>query len=48
MKSITLACLFYLCLLTFQAAGEPAKNEFPIVIEGVKCSVKAYKPFASG
>jgi hypothetical protein len=43
MKSITFACLSCLCLLTFQVAGQPAKNEFLIVIEGVKCSVKAYK-----
>ena len=47
MKSITLACLSCLALLTFRAAGETAKNEFPMVIEGVKCSVKAYKPKAS-
>jgi hypothetical protein len=46
MKSITLACLSCLTLLTFQATGEPAKNEFPIVIEGVACSVKAYKATA--
>ena len=46
MKSITLACLSCLALLTFQVTGQPAKNEFPIVIEGVKCSVKAYKPKA--
>jgi hypothetical protein len=44
MKSITLACLSCLALLTFQAAGETGKNEFPMVIEGIKCSVKAYKP----
>lgn len=44
MKSITLACLSCLSLLTFQVAGQPAKNKFSIVIEGVKCSVKAYKP----
>ena len=46
MKSITLACLSCLALLSFQVTGQPAKNEFPIVIEGVKCSVKAYKPKA--
>jgi hypothetical protein len=46
MKSITFACFSCLCLLTLQALGQPAKNEFPIVIEGVKCSVKAYKPTA--
>jgi hypothetical protein len=44
MKSIILACLSCLALLTFQADAETAKNEFPIVIEGVKCSVKAYRP----
>jgi hypothetical protein len=44
MKPITFACLSCLCLLTFQVAGQPAKNEFSIVIEGIKCSVKAYKP----
>lgn len=43
MKSITLACFSCFALLTFQAAGESAPNEFPIVIEGVKCVVKAYK-----
>ena len=46
MKSITFACFSCHCLLTLQALGQPAKNEFPIVIEGVKCSVKAYKPTA--
>lgn len=46
MKSITFACFSCLCLLTLQVVGQPAKNEFPIVIEGVKCSVKAYKPIA--
>jgi hypothetical protein len=46
MKSITFACLSCLALLTFQAAGEPAKNEFSIVIESIKCSVKAYKATA--
>ena len=44
MKSIALACLSCLCLLTFQVTGQPAKNEFPLVIEGVKCLVKAYRP----
>ncbi len=46
MKSITFAWLSCLALLTFQALGEPSKNEFPIVIEGVPCSVKAYKATA--
>ncbi len=46
MKFIPFACLSYLALLTFQAAGEPAKNEFPMMVEGVNCSVKAYKPTA--
>lgn len=44
MRSVTIACLSGLYLLTLQVAGQTAKNEFPIVIEGVKCSVKAYKP----
>ncbi len=44
MKSITLACFSCFTSLFCQASAEPAKNEFPMVIEGVKCSVKAYKP----
>jgi len=43
MKSITPACWCCLALLTFQVAGQPAKNEFPIIIEDVKCTVKAYQ-----
>lgn len=43
MKSIMLVYLSCLCLLTFQAAGQAAKNEFPLVIEGVSCQVKAYQ-----
>ena len=46
MKFIPFACLSYLALLTFQAAGEPAPNEFQAVIEGGACSVKACKPEA--
>jgi len=46
MKSITLACFSCFTSLIFQASAEPAKNEFPMVIEGVKCSVKAYRATA--
>lgn len=44
MKSNTLSSLACLCLLTLQVAGQTAKNEFPVIIEGVMCTVKAYKP----
>lgn len=44
MKTITLAFLYCLSLLSAQAGSEPAKNEFPMVIEGVKCQIKAYQP----
>lgn len=46
MKFIALACFSWLVLLTSQAAGQPAKNEFSIVVDGVKCTVSAYKPKA--
>ncbi len=46
MKPITRACLCCFALLTLQVAGQTAKNKFPILIEGVKCTVKAYKPTA--
>ena len=44
MKTIALAYLTCLGLLTAQATSQPAKNEFPMVIEGVKYQVKAYQP----
>lgn len=44
MKTIALAFLSCLSLLTAQAEREPAKNEYSMVIEGVKCQVKAYQP----
>lgn len=46
MKAITLACFSCLALVTLQVLGQTAKNDFLIVIEGVKCSVNAYKPKA--
>ncbi len=44
MKTIALAYLSCLGLLTAQAISQPAKNEFSMEIEGVKCLVKAYRP----
>ena len=44
MKTIALAYLSCLGLLTAQATSQPAKNEFSMEIESVKCQVKAYRP----
>lgn len=44
MKTISLVWLFCLGLLAAQTGTQPAKNEFPMVIEGVKCQIKAYQP----
>lgn len=44
MKIIALALLSLSSLLLAQAKPQATKNEFPIVIEGVNCVVKAYKP----
>ncbi len=44
MKTIALTFLFCSSLLFAQAAPQAAKNEFPIVIEGVNCVIKAYQP----
>ena len=46
MKFLTSACLSWLGFMSALAENQPSKNDFPMVIEGVKCSVKAYKPNA--
>jgi hypothetical protein len=44
MKTIALTILSCSNLLFAQAVPQVTKNEFPIVIEGVNCVVKVYKP----